>query len=385
MFRTNTCPACVQMQPILERVATNMKSIGVKVGCAFVDNAPELSRTFQIHAVPKLMLFVPRKAPIEYQSERSPKAIGQFIISHLPGQSQITTLNTDERLDNFFNASRTAPRVILFSKKTTIPALFKHLCYQHRRGIRCGFASQSSSSLPKIVSRLQEIGEFDDKKLTYPSIYAYNRTAAVPIRHYEGAVELAELNDFFNEYDAVNQTTEIRSSTPKTNKKEEQKTTPPPSTPPKPKKPAFSFDLVNQSNYKDTCLTNHKLCLLFFFDQSETDEQKAAVHSSVEATLREHYYNLGYTFLYTDAQSTTQLPEIKDLLSSQPSLQEGHPGVLVLNKIREKTASWTPPAEGPQKGVEAWQMLPNFMDRLLGGEIRFTKLAQTEGAKKNEL
>ena len=384
------------MLPILDKLATNMKGVGVYVGKVNIDKYQEFSRMFNIRAVPKMFLFVPHKAPIEYASERSPKAIGQFILSHQPGTAQITVLNTEDRLANFFNATRTAPRILLFSKKTTIPPLFKHLCYQHRKGIRCGFSSQSSSTLNNVFENLKSIGEFDSEAVTYPSVWAYNRTATPPITKYQGQLELSALNDFFNSFDKVNQTVE-RSTTPKKENKEkktesaenptEEKQPKEVVTPPRPHRPVFSFHTIDEQNYKDTCLANKKLCLVFFFDQSLPEAENTEVASSIETSLQEHYAELGYTFLKTNSTSLSSLPHLRKLLTSQPTLQEGKPGVLVINKHKGKTASWIPTAEPGDKGVAVWKMFGNFMDRLTGGEIKFTKASfeEQETSGKSDL
>ena len=146
--------------------------------------------------------------------------------------------------------------------------------------------------------------------------------------------------------------------------------------PPRPRKQHFSFHEITEANYQDTCLANKKLCLIFFFDKSLPEKQFAEVATHVEEELQEHYAEFGYTYLKTTHTSLDTLPQLRTVLESQPSLKEGKPGVLVINRHKGKTASWIPPEE--ETGVNAWKMFGNFMDRLTGGEIRFSK-ANFEG------
>ncbi|KAH7818089.1 Protein disulfide-isomerase [Monocercomonoides exilis] len=163
MFYMTNCEPCHDMMPQLEKLAKNMKAIGIKVGQINLDNYPEIATTYQCTQVPKLLLFRPNKEPLEYAKERSAKAMGKFINDNQLGQKQITLLSNDKILDKFFNTSAKIPRVLLFSSKSTIPPMFKQLCYKHRRGVMCGYSNEQDDNVEKVWERVKNLQDEDDE------------------------------------------------------------------------------------------------------------------------------------------------------------------------------------------------------------------------------
>ncbi|KAA6403706.1 MAG: putative actin, alpha skeletal muscle [Streblomastix strix] len=194
MFHTTHCPACLQMMPEFKELASDMRSIGIRVGTVDLDRYPVFSRTYNAYSIPKLMLFRPNKEPLEYQSYRTAKEMGDFILDKQMGAKHIRVLGKPEKLDAFFNTSAKLPRVLLFSKKSTLPPMYKQICFMHRKEFACGFISKTHPTIPEIASKLVELGPFDINSISYPSIFIVDYQGAPVLDRFADKLSFSSLD-----------------------------------------------------------------------------------------------------------------------------------------------------------------------------------------------
>ncbi|KAH7831245.1 Protein disulfide-isomerase [Monocercomonoides exilis] len=161
MFYITNCPACHQMVPELDKLAKAMRPIGIRVGKMNVEHYREFAQMYQTYQVPKCMLFRPNKTPIVYNQDRTLRTMRQFILNNQLGDKQISTLTKDERINKFFNTSAHIPRLLLLSGKSTVPPLFKQVCYKQRRGVLCGFVNARAETVTKVWDKVKELDEQD--------------------------------------------------------------------------------------------------------------------------------------------------------------------------------------------------------------------------------
>jgi hypothetical protein len=184
------------MMPAFEKLAKNMKAVGIKVGVLNLNDAREVASQYQVETVPKLYLFRPNKSPLEYTRERTAKAMEKFIIENQPGEKHITDLSDEDNVDPFFNSSSRVPRLLLFSSRTSIPPVFKQICYKHRKGLVCGFISETHENVRDVGAKVSEIGEFSMDDLEYPTVVSIDRRRDPIIDKYDGKVNFEALNQY---------------------------------------------------------------------------------------------------------------------------------------------------------------------------------------------
>ena len=196
VFTMTNCPACHQMMPEFERLAEDLHKLGIKAGRANINQNPELANAYQCRMLPKLMLFRPNRDPIEYQSERSAEAMGKFTQQHQLGSKQVAVLNSDERMDKFFNESSKVPRLLMVSKRLKPSPLFKQLCYKNRRGIVCGFVSDQHLTIHRALEEINHLGNLTEKDFDIPAVFTIDRERDPVLKAYEGKLEYDPVNKF---------------------------------------------------------------------------------------------------------------------------------------------------------------------------------------------
>jgi hypothetical protein len=72
---------------------------------------------------------------VEYQSYRTAKAMGAFILENQRGDKQVFIAQKEDKLTSLFNETGVLPRVVLMSHKNTVPPMLKTLCYKHRKKV----------------------------------------------------------------------------------------------------------------------------------------------------------------------------------------------------------------------------------------------------------
>ena len=188
------------MAPQFEKLAKNMKAIGIKVGKVNCDEQQDLARQFNIQQVPKMMLFRPNKEPIEYEGDRTEKSMKTFILDHQLGDKWVTPLTQAKHINKFFNESAKIPRVLLISSRKDVPPVFKQLCYHFRRGLMCGFSSELHDSLTDVKQKLTIFGDVDTENMEYPVVYVINPRGDPRLIEYPGKHNYEAMSEFVSEY-----------------------------------------------------------------------------------------------------------------------------------------------------------------------------------------
>ncbi|KAH7828022.1 uncharacterized protein MONOS_10559 [Monocercomonoides exilis] len=158
--------------PAMEKLASNMRDIGIKVGAVDVGICPALAATYQTYTIPQFILFRPNKDPLLYTRDRTAKAMGKYILKHQVGKKQVALLEDNKSIDKFFNVTSKIPRILLLSSKPTVPPIFKEACFKQRKGLKCGFVGKNFNSLESVSERLNKIGNFNLSEVKYPSLLA---------------------------------------------------------------------------------------------------------------------------------------------------------------------------------------------------------------------
>lgn len=194
------CPPCQEMAPAFEKLAKNMKAIGIKVGKINVEDNQDIARQYNIQQVPKLYLFRPNKEPEEYQGDRTERTMKTFILDLQLGEKQVTQLTKEERINKFFNESSRIPRVLLLSSRKDVAPVFKQICYHHRRGVVCGFVSELHDSINEVKEKLTIFGNVSTEEMEYPEIYVINPRGTPRLNKYNGKHNYEAINEFVSEF-----------------------------------------------------------------------------------------------------------------------------------------------------------------------------------------
>ncbi|KAK2954182.1 hypothetical protein BLNAU_10836 [Blattamonas nauphoetae] len=171
MFHTKTCPACHEMLPDFEQLATRLKPIGINVGDILIDKYPEFGRVYQCYSVPKLLLFRPNREPKEYASYRTAKMMAEFVLENQVGRKQIKYIEEESELEPYLANITTKPKMLLVSKKKTIPPMFKQICFKHRKDVTCGFITENDGFSNKVMERLAAIDSEVVEGVGSPSLF----------------------------------------------------------------------------------------------------------------------------------------------------------------------------------------------------------------------
>ncbi|KAH7830492.1 Protein disulfide-isomerase [Monocercomonoides exilis] len=373
MFHTTNCYYCVQMMPEFEKLATAMKSIGIFVGKVNLDQSPQLKRIYNINGVPRMLLFVPGKAPIAYDGERSAKAMGLFIIQHQLGGAQVTVLNKIEKFDNFFNESAILPRIVLFSKKSVIPPLFKQICYKYRKNVRCGMASHAHSAFKKVEERMKKISDFDDSTLNFPFMYLVNRSSSPVLSKISSSFTFESLDSWLSSLNSSKDTSDALHD--------------------KNMNLAFA-DLSREENQK--ALLNAKGTNIVMILPNHQDEPIEQQILKIKELIKENNSYQEFNYFYISSSSLSSFPQFHDAIlepssSSQNSSSDNFnsPTAVAINFLEEKMAFWNSSLDENEKTEKRseksnWKDFGSFLDRLVRGEVKFEKKNLKEFSPKKD-
>ncbi|KAK2947146.1 hypothetical protein BLNAU_17922 [Blattamonas nauphoetae] len=170
LFYTDDTPQLTELKEQMEKLAKNMKTIGIKVATVHLNENQELAQTYQITQVPHMLFFRPNKEPMKYATDWNAKSIEKWILENMLGTDKVTVLKKEEAVTKYFGETSKYPRVLVFSKKKTPPPMFKQLCYKHRKGINCGFVSGGFNTLPEIGEHISKYGDFSVEDVDYPTV-----------------------------------------------------------------------------------------------------------------------------------------------------------------------------------------------------------------------
>ncbi|KAK2953303.1 hypothetical protein BLNAU_11766 [Blattamonas nauphoetae] len=373
MLQTRSCGACHQSLPAVEKLATTMKSIGINVGTVMLDNNPEIARTYKANSVPKFLLFRPGMKPTEYKSERSPKAMGKFIMDNQLGGKYISVLDTEPKVESYFSAANSTSRMLLFSKKTTIPPMFKQICYKHRATKNCGFISSSHSTLSQVSTNLAALGTFDIDTVEYPSIFFFEVGDQVKLEKFDGNLKYDSLDEYLSKG--------VKSSPKKSQKqpkKQEQKETAEPD-PPKaktekadatpPKQTIHELQDLTEELWKEA-LNKEEFAIIFAAPEGSNEEKRKRITDIIEPYTKEHFH------FYATSQ-----PLLADLQELVQSLNPPNkPCIFALNLRRKRGTMWVDEDE-----EQNWKHASLFLDRIAGGDVRYTALKASNEPKNPDL
>lgn len=409
MLYTSHCSACHSAMPELEKVASSLKPTGLSIGRVNLDKEPSIRKLYDCHAVPKFLLFRPKKSYIEYQSFRTARHIATFILEHQLGMKQIFALNKEDRISSVFNETGLLPRVVLFSHKASPPPVLKQLCFKHRKKIMCWFATDNRGSgekgiISKIRDKFNEVRGDREVELGFPSVHSYDRMqeSGDKIMDYKGKLVFDKLDEFFTKVEgerekALNSQRE-RKGKKKENINEEGNAR---------KVVKFELSALTESAWDGECVKMNKVCVLFMLSEKNSsctggavavDEHLAQQKSYLDSLVGQMYSQQGYTFLWSShcfaspasaASSDPSSPLVTLLSFITSKLPTNTPSIVAVKK--GKVAYWVVqnPLEtgstdahtnsvGREDVLSLWTFAPTFLDRLVGGDIHFKIQLNTE-------
>ncbi|KAL0232515.1 hypothetical protein PCE1_002856 [Barthelona sp. PCE] len=120
------CGHCQRLEPVYEEVAKTIRQNvgGIMIAEVNCDDEKQTCSEFGIQGFPTIKVFSGKgnqRRPTDYQGERSKTAMVRFVIKYLKGKSNL--LSSLEEVETISKKNS----VVLFTKKSNVPPLFKGL------------------------------------------------------------------------------------------------------------------------------------------------------------------------------------------------------------------------------------------------------------------
>ncbi|KAJ9055099.1 hypothetical protein DSO57_1007590 [Entomophthora muscae] len=260
-FYAPWCGHCKNLAPIYHEVAAKIKDVAkvVAINCDEEMNKPVCSK-YDVKGFPTLKLFPSSivskgktKKPLDYNGERSKKAIKDFIINAIPdtskkvvasGKETKYSISIDKFLEN--ESSEASPKVLLFSEKPAAQPIYKSLALEFHERASFGLILKKEAELVKRF----EVEKFPSL-LVIPSVQDNQNESSSPVK-YEGEFSFEKLKNFLESY-----------ATPKKTKATQPKNEA--ETKPEEKEEPFDPEvakLAEQEEFEKECLNKAGICIL---------------------------------------------------------------------------------------------------------------------------
>ncbi|KAJ3058417.1 protein disulfide isomerase (PDI) protein, partial [Quaeritorhiza haematococci] len=280
-FYAPWCGHCKHFAPEYKKAAEKLKGL-VKVVAVDCDSHRQLCGQYGIQGFPTVKVFQPNKkgSPLDYQGPRTAAALVDFAVPKIA--SHVVLVGSKGKAvsyEEFIAQEPSLPHVILASKKSATPALYKALSVEYKNRMVLG---EIRSSEKETLSKL-DASEF-------PSVYVIPKGEETPVK-YDGAMKHAALTKFFDKYAEPAKKKKVgkeekKVKEEKKEKKEEKKA----------KKEKFDPTIpqvTTQSDLQTHCLSKHTLCIIAFIPlEPEFPESVTAHNASLTllSSLKQKYY-----------------------------------------------------------------------------------------------
>lgn len=263
-FYAPWCGHCKNLAPIYDEVASKIKGVAklVAINCDEELNKPICSK-YGIQGFPTLKLFPSsvvlkggKKQPIDYNGERSKKAIKDFILNAIPDTTKKIVPNHkvtkySQGIDTFLenNPGAPLPKVILFSEKPAAQPIYKSLALEFYDRASFGLILKKETELINLFG----VEKFPSL-IVIPVADTEQSEPKLNKVEYKDEFSFNKLKNFLEQYAAPKK---VRSSKTK-NEKE---------TKPVDKEMEEAFDpevmkLTEQDEFEKECLNDAEICIL---------------------------------------------------------------------------------------------------------------------------
>ncbi|KAH7824233.1 Protein disulfide-isomerase [Monocercomonoides exilis] len=172
MFHRSDCHECDKAAPEVDKLADQMKTIGIGVGKISLDEYPQFSKAYKVYSTPTMMLFRPHKEQLTYKGSNLFAPMSKWILENQLGGRETPQLKDDEKVDQFFSQSEKKPRFLMLSEENMIPPPFKEFCFRQRKTVKCAFACPKYPQYQTVIQKLKDIQNVDIASSDNPVIYA---------------------------------------------------------------------------------------------------------------------------------------------------------------------------------------------------------------------
>eukprot|EP01122_Echinamoeba_exundans_P013504 TRINITY_DN5902_c0_g6_i1.p1 TRINITY_DN5902_c0_g6~~TRINITY_DN5902_c0_g6_i1.p1 ORF type:complete len:397 (+),score=83.74 TRINITY_DN5902_c0_g6_i1:382-1572(+) len=181
-FYAPWCGHCKNLAPIYEKLATSLKGI---VPIVKVDATVEqsLASKYGIRGYPTIKLFKPAaSAPEDYNGQRTVGAMSDFVLQSIP--NHVMSLTAPSISKFWSHSPSSAPRVILFTSKTSTSPLYKAKAMEYSKKAVFGEIRNSAKEL------CEKYGVD-----TFPTLIMLPSEDAEPIR-FEGTINADSISSW---------------------------------------------------------------------------------------------------------------------------------------------------------------------------------------------
>ncbi|KAJ3417073.1 protein disulfide isomerase (PDI) protein [Chytridiales sp. JEL 0842] len=374
-FYAPWCGHCKNLAPEYKKAAEKLKGLA-KVVAVDCDVHKELCGQFGIQGFPTIKFFGRDKVPQDYQGPRTAKGIVDYVIPKLPSFVQaIGTGSKAKKLDEFLSSEPELSKVVLISKKSTTPPLYKGLSSEYKGRLVLGEAKSTDKTV---------LTHF--KAEDFPSLYVVPKGDGVEPVLYKGEMKYAALTKFLGEYaaevkkeakkgkKAEKKKTDKKSSEKKADKKEEE-------VPVKEEEPFDPVvpEVTDQATLESHCLSKPGVCILSLLALEPDFPESVTQHQSELAILQSlkkkyHAKKSAYTFSWFNALT------VGKTLQKKFDTSDSLPGVLAINGKKGVYRI--------HRGAFDEESLGRFLDDMKAGRGRNSKIdfeiVLDEGKKKAE-
>jgi len=377
-FYAPWCGHCQKLAPEWLDAAKRVKDTARLGAVDCTEDDKELCGTYGVKGFPTIKVFgADKKKPTDYSAERDADAIETFVKAEAgkaaggTASSKLVPTVDYVKMHEFLHQLKPKlPKVLIFPGEKGVPSWFKMVASGYKRTTeeddnKYKQGKKVETKKVKKVSPTIVFGAANSSDTRTSSRFKIEDTPKVFIcfgGHYtsfDGGFNKKELKEFLDEY--------VDMEVPKAEDLPEGEWSPTPRFPeqstPKVQKKKKSLTQLSSENLYQTCLKG--TACLTLLGSGGADADKAAVE--VLDALAGKYRNDKLNFAQVDGTVQTGFAEAL-------GGKDGLPALVVIKGKRDKKMKYSR-FEGATIGAEA---AGNFVDKFLGGDLRFKKLKELD-------